>query len=60
MSETYEPGELFVYTNGDHWELGEVKSSSEIDRYVSLYRKRILEKKSPKTLYNKILKEEAE
>ena len=33
-------------------------SSSEIDRYVSLYRKRILEKKSPKTLYNKILKED--
>ena len=25
MSETYEPGELFVYMNGDHWELGEVK-----------------------------------
>ena len=28
MSETYEPGELFVYTNGDHWELGEVKSAN--------------------------------
>lgn len=28
MSETYEPGELFVYTNGDRWELGEVKSSN--------------------------------
>lgn len=25
MTETYEPGELFVYMNGDHWELGEVK-----------------------------------
>lgn len=23
--ETYEPGELFVYTNGDRWELGQVK-----------------------------------
>lgn len=28
MSETYEPGELFVYMNGDHWELGEVKSAN--------------------------------
>ena len=28
MSETYEPGELFVYTNGDRWELGEVKSAN--------------------------------
>ena len=28
MSETYEPGELFVYMNGDRWELGEVKSAN--------------------------------
>lgn len=28
MTETYEPGELFVYMNGDHWELGEVKSAN--------------------------------
>lgn len=28
MSETYEPGELFVYMNGDHWELGEVKCAN--------------------------------
>lgn len=28
MSETYEPGELFVYMNGDRWELGEVKCSN--------------------------------
>lgn len=25
MSETYRPGELFVYVNGDRWELGQVK-----------------------------------
>ena len=25
MSEAYEPGELFVYRNGDRWELGMVK-----------------------------------
>lgn len=28
MTETYEPGELFVYMNGDHWELGEVKCAN--------------------------------
>lgn len=25
MSDTFKPGELFVYTNGSHWELGQVK-----------------------------------
>ena len=26
MSDTFKPGELFVYTNGSYWELGQVKS----------------------------------
>ena len=25
MSDTFKPGEFFVYTNGTHWELGQVK-----------------------------------
>lgn len=25
MTDTYRPGELFVYVNGDRWELGQVK-----------------------------------
>ena len=25
MCDTFKPGELFVYTNGSHWELGQVK-----------------------------------
>lgn len=38
MSETYEPGELFVYMNGDHWELGEVKRPNNTgDGYFCWY-----------------------
>lgn len=29
LKETYEPGELFVYINGDRWELGMVKRPND-------------------------------
>ncbi|MBR3387507.1 MAG: hypothetical protein IKG84_04665 [Bacteroidales bacterium] len=38
MTETYEPGELFVYTNGDCWELGMVKGPNNSgDGYFCWY-----------------------
>ena len=37
MSETYENGELFVYTNGDRWELGMVKRPGSGDGYFCWY-----------------------
>ena len=38
MSETYQPGELFVYTNGDRWELGQVKRPNNTgDGYFCWY-----------------------
>lgn len=33
----YKPGELFVYTNGDRWELGQVKGISGEGRYSCWY-----------------------
>lgn len=33
----YRPGELFVYTNGDSWELGQVKSKARDDAYYCWY-----------------------
>lgn len=34
----YEPGELFVYMNGDHWELGQVKRENNTgDGYFCYY-----------------------
>lgn len=36
-SETYQPGELFVYVNGDRWELGQVKRSAGDDTYFCYY-----------------------
>ena len=38
MSETYQPGELFVYVNGDRWELGQVKRPNNTgDGYFCWY-----------------------
>ena len=37
MSETYKPGELFVYTNGDSWELGQVKNQASDTTYACYY-----------------------
>lgn len=38
MSEHYSPGELFVYTNGDRWELGMVKRPNNTeDGYFCWY-----------------------
>lgn len=37
MIKTYEPGELFVYTNGDRWELGMVKRPGSGDGYFCWY-----------------------
>jgi hypothetical protein len=36
MSE-FVPGELFVYTNGDRWELGQVKAKARDDAYYCWY-----------------------
>jgi len=33
----FKPGELFVYTNGDRWELGQVKARARDDAYFCLY-----------------------
>lgn len=33
----YREGELFVYTNGDRWELGQVKSKARDDAYFCWY-----------------------
>jgi len=33
----FRPGELFVYTNGDRWELGQVKSKARDDAYYCWY-----------------------
>jgi hypothetical protein len=37
MGEIFEPGELFVYTSGDRWELGTVRSKARDDAYFCLY-----------------------
>ena len=38
MEEAYEPGELFVYVNGDRWELGMVKAPNKTgDGYFCWY-----------------------
>ena len=37
MSDTFKPGELFVYTNGDRWELGKVKRLREDGKYACWY-----------------------
>ncbi len=38
MSETFHPGELFVYVNGDRWELGMVKRPCDMsDAYFCWY-----------------------
>lgn len=37
MGIEYEPGELFVYTNGDRWELGMVKRPGNGDGYFCWY-----------------------
>ena len=37
MSETFKSGELFVYTNGDRWELGKVKRLREDGKYACWY-----------------------
>ena len=37
MADTYKPGELFVYTNGDRWELGMVKRPGNGDGYFCWY-----------------------
>lgn len=37
MDETYEPGELFVYINGDRWELGVVKRPGSGNGYFCWY-----------------------
>ncbi len=34
---TFYPGEMFVYTNGDRWELGVVKSQRDDDVYYCYY-----------------------
>ena len=33
----YRPGELFVYVNGDRWELGQVKSKAQRSAYDAYY-----------------------
>ena len=33
----FRPGELFVYVNGDRWELGQVKSKARDDAYYCWY-----------------------
>ena len=37
MSDTFKSGELFVYTNGDRWELGKVKRLREDGKYACWY-----------------------
>lgn len=39
MSDTkeFKPGELFVYVNGDRWELGTVKRKVNADTYACWY-----------------------
>lgn len=38
MADKYESGELFVYMNGDHWELGQVKRENNTgDGYFCWY-----------------------
>ena len=37
IGDTYKPGELFVYMNGDHWELGEVKRAGAPGHYFCYY-----------------------
>ena len=37
MSDTFKPGELFVYTNDDRWELGKVKRVREDGKYACWY-----------------------
>ena len=36
-ADIYKPGELFVYTNGDRWELGMVKRLREDGKYACWY-----------------------
>lgn len=36
-NEEYKPGELFVYTNGSTWELGEVKRKVNDTTYACYY-----------------------
>lgn len=33
----YKPGELFIYTNGDRWELGQVKRKVNDSTYACYY-----------------------
>ena len=37
MSEKFVPGELFVYVNGDRWELGKVKRPNKTGGYFCWY-----------------------
>lgn len=37
MEDKFENGEVFVYTNGDKWELGQVKAKARDDAYFCWY-----------------------
>ena len=37
MADMFEQGELFVYVNGDRWELGQVKRPREDGKYACWY-----------------------
>ena len=55
MSEHYSPGELFVYTNGDRWELGMVKCPNNTgDGYFCWYSRGDTAANTPTTHMHKL------